>query len=92
MSELMEAQPATLVVSLPADATLTVEDQPTSSTSAERTFQTPVLEHGKAYVYTLKAQIKSDGKVKTLSRQVQVRAGETTQVNLDFATTSVASR
>src|SRR5438552_1167959 len=55
IAQLLENKPATLVVTLPAEATLIVEDQPTSSTSSERVFQTPALELGKEYVYTLKA-------------------------------------
>lgn len=81
--------PATLVVSLPADATLTIDDHRTTSTSGVRVFVTPPLSAG-AYTYTLNAQIVRDGQPVALTRQVAVRAGEETQVLLEFPTTSLA--
>jgi uncharacterized protein (TIGR03000 family) len=77
--------PATIIVSIPAGATLTVDGTPTTSTSAQRVLVTPALDMGSTYVYTLVARI--NGQVQT--QDIQVRAGETTQVN--FAQT-VASR
>jgi uncharacterized protein (TIGR03000 family) len=55
-------------------------------------FTTPELEAGKEFVYTLKAQTVRDGKVETTTREVTVRAGETTTVNLNLPTTAVAAR
>src|SRR5262249_871346 len=55
--------PATILVSLPADAKLFVDDAATTSTSTSRTFVTPALENGKTYGYTLKAEVVRDGKV-----------------------------
>ena len=83
-----QGQEATIVVNLPADATLTIGDAPTVSTSTERTFVSPALESGKDYVYVLKARIKAKGGVQTVTRQITVRAGETTHVRLDRATSS----
>lgn len=78
--------PATIVVSLPANATLTVDGTPTTSTSAQRTLVTPALEEG-TYVYTLRAQF--DGQTQT--QEVQVRAGQTSQAQFSFPQ-GVASR
>ena len=82
---------ATLVVSLPADATLTIDDQPTTSTSDHRVFVSPELATGKDYSYTLKAKISVNGQPTVVSKTVTVRAGEETQVTLT-APTGVAER
>jgi uncharacterized protein (TIGR03000 family) len=71
--------PAMLVVHLPADAVLTVDDQATTATSTVRTFRTPDLEFGHEYVYTLRAQVGDQ----ILSQQVTVRAGQQTTVRLE---------
>jgi len=83
---------ATIVVSLPAEATLTVDDTATTSTSASRVFFTPALEEGKEFSYTLKATVVREGTPVSISKQVAVRAGLETRVTLDIPTTSVASK
>jgi uncharacterized protein (TIGR03000 family) len=83
---------ATLVVNLPADAKLTVDDHPTTSTSARRVFTTPALRQGDEYYYNLKAQVERDGKTVTLGKQAIVRAGQQTEVSFDFAGTKVAQQ
>jgi uncharacterized protein (TIGR03000 family) len=83
--------PATIVVSLPGDASLTFDSYKTSSTSGRRVFTSPALTPGKIYSYTLKAQIMRDSKPVTVTREVEVRAGQETIVNLDFPA-AVASR
>jgi uncharacterized protein (TIGR03000 family) len=83
---------ATVVVELPADATLTVDGSATTSTSATRVFVTPALEAGKTFQYTLSAQVVRDGNVQTVTRQVDVRAGEETRVRLELPTAEVAAR
>lgn len=86
--------PATLIVSLPVDATLTIDDHPTTSSSASRIFTTPPLQTGSEYSYTLRAQIMREGRPVAVSRQVAVRPGEQTQIRLDFpvSETSVTER
>jgi uncharacterized protein (TIGR03000 family) len=83
--------PAQLTVTLPADATLTIDGKPTTSTTGLRVFRTPVLERGSDYVYTLRAQIMRDGQPESIAREVTVRAGEETRVDLSMPS-SVASR
>jgi uncharacterized protein (TIGR03000 family) len=85
------AAPATIVVSLPADAKLMIDDTATKATSANRVFTSPVLEPGKDYFYTLKAEMNQDGKTVTTTKRITVRAGEETRVNLEL-TESVVSR
>jgi uncharacterized protein (TIGR03000 family) len=87
-----DAAPATLVVSLPADAKLTIDDNPTASTSERRVFVTPSLKMGKEYHYSLKAEVVRDGKPVVIEKVVAVKPGEQTQVTLSVPTTTVAAR
>jgi uncharacterized protein (TIGR03000 family) len=83
---------ATLVVNLPADATLTIDDEPTVSTSANRVFVTPALEEGKEYEYTLKAKVLRDGQVQVTTAKVTVRPGKTSEVELTVPAAGVAAQ
>jgi uncharacterized protein (TIGR03000 family) len=83
---------ATIVVTVPADARLTVDGNPTSSTSERRTFLTPALETGADYIYTIRAEVVRDGRSVIETQRVTVRGGETTNVPFTFATQTVASR
>jgi uncharacterized protein (TIGR03000 family) len=87
--------PANIVVSLPADAKLLVDDALTTSTSSLRRLTSPELAPGKEYHYTLKAQIVRDGQTLTAVERITVRAGEETEVSLPvarFAGASVAAK
>jgi uncharacterized protein (TIGR03000 family) len=76
---------ATIVVRLPADAKLTFDGTATQSTDSVRTFTSPPLEPGKEYQYTLRAEMTRDGKKVERTRDVKVRAGQTSNVTIDFA-------
>jgi uncharacterized protein (TIGR03000 family) len=77
--------PATIVVRLPADAKLTVDGSATRSTDSVRTFVSPPLQAGKDYQYTLRAEVMRDGKTVERTRDVSVRAGQTSEVSFDIA-------
>lgn len=79
---------ATILVRLPADAQLTLDNQPTTAKSALRQFITPPLAWGKTFYYTLKAKVTRGSAVMTVEEQVAVRAGEETVVTLEFPRTS----
>jgi uncharacterized protein (TIGR03000 family) len=83
---------ATLVVTLPDDARLTIDGQETTVTSGTRTFASPALPTGQDFVYTLEATVARDGKTEKVSKEVIVRAGETTVVSLKFSGQDVASK
>jgi uncharacterized protein (TIGR03000 family) len=68
--------PAHVVVKLPENARLFVDDQPCPLTSATRAFDTPTLEPGRVYYYTLRAEVTRDGRPVTDSKRVTLRAGE----------------
>src|SRR5262249_60507541 len=54
--------PAKLIVELPADAKLYIDDHLMKTASAKRLFNTPKLEAGETYYYILKGEIDTDGK------------------------------
>jgi uncharacterized protein (TIGR03000 family) len=83
---------ATLVVRLPASASLKVDDYLTKSTSSQRVFQTPPLKTGESYAYTLTAEVVADGQTRTVSKKIEVRPGETTHVTLEVPTQAVAAK
>jgi uncharacterized protein (TIGR03000 family) len=76
---------ATIAVNLPEGALLTFDDTATVSTGSNRLFVTPALERGRDFHYTIKATLTRDGKTETTSKQITVRAGEQTRVDLRFA-------
>ena len=84
--------PATIIVSLPANATLTIDDAATTSTAATRVFTSPVLPVGRDFHYVLKAQIVRDGKTVVVSKEVTGCAGQTTRATLEASMANVASR
>jgi uncharacterized protein (TIGR03000 family) len=84
--------PATITVSLPADATLSIDGVVTRQTSDVRQFSTPSLAADQTFFYTLTAEIVREGQTLTSVQKVTVRAGETTNVSLpveQFAQTVV---
>ncbi len=84
--------PATLIVSVPAEARLTVDGQITSSTSTQRVFVTPALSLDRVYNYTIEAEYVRDGKLVKISKEVAVKAGDETRVRFDDEASLVASR
>jgi uncharacterized protein (TIGR03000 family) len=67
---------ARITVSLPADARLFLDGQPTKARqSATRTFLTPELENGAMYHYTFVMEVVRNGQVFRDVRQVAFRAG-----------------
>ena len=83
---------ATLVVNLPADAKLSINDVKTLSLSDRRVFISPPLPAGKVFHYTLKAERVVDGIKQVVTETVTVRAGRDSAVTLDFAKSGVAQK
>jgi uncharacterized protein (TIGR03000 family) len=84
--------PATLLVSLPSDAKLTVGGAPTTSTSSERWFLTPSLPRGQDFFYELRAEVERNGKKEVATQRVRVQAGRETRVDLFPATESITRK
>jgi len=89
----LDGAPASVLVCLPAEATLLANGKPTTQTSDTRSFVTPNLPAGQAFHYVLTAQIERDGRMLTQSKEVEVAAGLTTKVEFDFGdSTKVATK
>jgi uncharacterized protein (TIGR03000 family) len=91
VSEEMSAAPATLVVTLPAEAKLLIDDAATTSTSSRRVFVSPSLPAGREFTYSLKAEFTKNGKPVVVNKEVTVRAGAEINVSIDELA-GVASR
>jgi uncharacterized protein (TIGR03000 family) len=75
------ATQATVVVKLPADATLFIDGERANLTSDTRSFLTPALEAERDYVYTMKVEATRNGEVVSRTERVLVHAGRTTRVD-----------
>ena len=73
---------AQVVVRVPAGAKLYADGQLTGLTGEERTFLTPELNSDRDYQYTLKIEHEVDGETKVVSKEVVVRGGRRTTVDL----------
>lgn len=71
-------------MTLPADATLTIDGKPTTSTSGSRVFESPGLPPGQTFYYVLKASVVHGDKTETVTKKVAVRAGEDTRVKIEI--------
>jgi uncharacterized protein (TIGR03000 family) len=80
---------AMVVVHLPRDAKLYVDSVFCPLTSDKRSFQTPRLEPGRRYYYTLKVEVVRKGKPVKESRKVYVTAGK--KVSVDFGEMTTVS-
>ncbi len=86
------ATQATVVVELPADATMMIDNYVSDLTSDTRTFVTPDLIPDKDYYYTIKAEVIRDGRKVTQSQKIFVRAGRTTRIEFGSMAETAARR
>jgi uncharacterized protein (TIGR03000 family) len=77
-----EVSRARLIVQVPADAKLYIDDQQMRTTSNRRVFNTPSLQRGETYYYILRAEVVRNGQTVSQTRRVLLRAGEV--VNASF--------
>jgi uncharacterized protein (TIGR03000 family) len=75
---------ARLIVKLPADAKLYVDQYASTATGKRiRTFNTPVLEPGQTYYYELRAEMVQNGEKVTETKRVLLRAGREVQTSFE---------
>lgn len=74
---------AAVVIRVPENAKVYIDENLMHSTSAERTFSTPALEEGQSYFYTLRIVVEKDGKQVEDVRRVSVKAGEVSRLSFD---------
>lgn len=79
----LSSNQATMRVQVPnPNARVWFEDHLTQQTGTERIFQSPALEPGKSYTYTVKASwVDENGQELTKQKTVQVAAGQESVVN-----------
>ena len=80
---------ARVVVSLPANGKLFVDNTPIANAAGVKTFRTPELSKGQQYFYEMRAEVLVDGKVVSQTRRVTVTAGEL--IRADFSTLGTAN-
>ncbi|GBD35048.1 hypothetical protein HRbin36_00152 [bacterium HR36] len=74
--------PAILIVEVPAQATLWIEDQRMSQTGPVRSFQSPPLEPGKTYLYKIRLSWPGpNGQPITTEHEITVQAGQTQRID-----------
>jgi uncharacterized protein (TIGR03000 family) len=78
-SQTSASRRAKLIVQLPEDAKLYIDNRPMKTTSARRVFNTPALDKGQVYYYILRVEVVRNGKKKTETKRVLVRAGQETK-------------
>jgi uncharacterized protein (TIGR03000 family) len=71
---------ATVVVGLPANAKLWIDDFASSQTGAQRIFITPPLQKGVTFFYTLRIELVRQGQLISSTKEIKVRSGEVTMV------------
>lgn len=84
-----DSSTATVLVTLPAEAKLTINGWTSKNATPTRRFRSPQLESGKEYFYTVRAELVRDGQTIVQTREVSVRAGQESRVPFDFASTAV---
>lgn len=92
-SSTVESSPpsvAEMRVHLPADASLVIDDFVTRSSGVVRHYRSPSLEAGKTYMYEVRAEVVRDGRTVHQTKIVQVRAGETANVDFELDAPQIA--
>ncbi len=83
---------AHLVIDIPAEAKLFVDDQPIEAGSGLRRFHTPSLEPGQKYFYILRAEVVRDGEKFEEVKRVIVEANQTIRLGFDVLTAKLQTK
>jgi uncharacterized protein (TIGR03000 family) len=67
---------AQLIVEVPTNAKLYVDDHLMNTTSQRRVFNTPVLQQGQTYYYIVRAEVDRDGMTYGSTQRVIIRPGD----------------
>jgi uncharacterized protein (TIGR03000 family) len=81
--ETMVPTRAKLVVELPANATLFIDNLPVKATAGVQTFTTPALEPDQAYFYMVRIERMRDGQPVSETRRIIVRAGQVARADFN---------
>lgn len=83
---------AAIVVTLPADAQLTIDGASTTSTSGKRVYWAPPLQRGVEFHYVFKVSVVRQNETVTESKVIAVRADGTTNIHFEEPGVAVARR
>jgi uncharacterized protein (TIGR03000 family) len=83
---------ATIILTVPADAQVTFDGQPTTTSSTSRVFVTPPLQPDRVFHYDVQAQVDRGGQTVTVTRRIAVRAGQVTRELLNLPATQQVTR
>ncbi len=86
------ADRATLVLTVPEDAKLTINGAATMATSTQRVFESPALEPGRDYEYTVVAEVTRNGETRSATKVVIVRPGQETRETMQIPGIQIAGR
>ena len=75
---------AALIVSLPADAKVYVNDKLTSTPGTQRHYVSRNLTPGETYTYQVRAEVVREGETLSETKTVELSAGAATNVSFDF--------
>jgi uncharacterized protein (TIGR03000 family) len=75
---------ARILVQVPDDAKLYIDGNLMRTGSANRVFQTPVLQQGKTYYYDLRVEVVRDGQTVVQEKQVLLRPGQEVAATFDL--------
>jgi uncharacterized protein (TIGR03000 family) len=75
--------PSHITVRLPAEAKLLVNGVVCPIQAETRSFDTPKLQPGQTYSYTLVAELTQDGQIKSATRKLSLEAGKSVSINFD---------
>jgi uncharacterized protein (TIGR03000 family) len=79
----VQSTKARLVVEVPADAKVYIDDQLMKTKDEVRKYTTPALQPGQMYYYVVKAEVVRDGKTESETKRVVVKAGEESRLSFD---------
>ena len=83
IGEAVPEERATVVISVPAEAKVTVEGQALRSSGRERSFRTPPLAQGQDFVYQVRATLMVGGVEEVEVKEVTVTAGLTSRASFE---------
>jgi uncharacterized protein (TIGR03000 family) len=88
----VSADRARIIINLPRDAKLFVEDRQIKGAAQKKEFLTPTLEKDQYYYYEFRAEVVRDGKPVSETRRLMLKAGGTFRADFSsLGTTGVAS-
>lgn len=76
---------ASMIVNVPEDALVYLQDQQMRSEGPVRHYVSPALERGAGYTYTMRVEVERNGRVLSESIRVPVRAGQRVHLNATLA-------